>query len=183
MKAYVLIYEKFANFEVVIPMFLLNTKYEVLTVGVTKEQVHSSEGLLCQPHMAIEEVCLTNEDVVIIPGGDPSVLFNHEGVYELIRKADALGITIGAICAGPIHLAKAGILADREYTTSLDPKEDNDFNADMYVHDNVVVDEHIITAKPSGYVDFGIVLGQKLDIFEDQEDFDETVNFFREFQF
>ncbi len=183
MKAYVLIYEQFANFEIVIPMLILKTKYEVITIGVTKDKVHSSEGMQCEPHMTIEDVILTKKDVLVIPGGDPTKLFDHEGVYDLIRQANELGITIGAICAAPIHLAKAGILSDREYTTSLDPKEDNPFNPDMYVHDNVIVDEHIITAKPSGYVDFGIVLGQQLDLYEDQDDFEETVDFFREFQF
>lgn len=183
MTTYVLLYEGFANFEIVLAMLLLKEKYEIKTFGITKDPLKSSEGLTVLPDLTIEEIKLGEGDVLLIPGGDPDNLYDQAKVYDLIKEADAKKNTIGAICAAPVHLAKAGILGDREYTTSLDPKAFKDFNPDMYVHENVVIDEHIITAKPSGYVDFAILLGQECDIYEDEDDFEETVDFFREFQF
>ncbi len=47
---------------------------------------------------------------------------------------------------------------------------------------DMIVDEHIVTAQPTGYVEFAITLGQLMDIYKDEEDFNETVDFFMNFK-
>lgn len=182
MTTYVMIYDTFANFEVVIPMYLLKTATEIKTVGMTMTPVKSSEGLTVTPDMTVEDVVLKEEDVFIIPGGDPTVLDGEEVFYQLIRQGDEANTLLAAICAAPTHLAKAGVLANREYTTSMPHGIDSPFDPDLFVRQNVVVDEHIVTAQPSGYAEFGIVLGQLMDIYQDEEDFEETVRFFMDYE-
>ncbi len=181
MTAYVMLYDGFANFEVVMPMYLLKTGMDVKTLGVSKEPVKSIEGLTVIPDKTLDEVKLLEEDVFIIPGGDPSVLDGEEGFYDLIRQGNEARTLLGAICAGTLHLAKAGVLTDKEYTTSMARTSESPFDPDLFVKKNVVVDGHIVTAQPSGYVEFGITLGQLMDIFKDEEDLNETVNFFMNF--
>lgn len=182
MTTYIMIYEGFVNFEIVLSMHLLKTAGEVKTVGVDDKWCKSAEGLTVVPDMTMDQVSFGEEDVFIIPGGNPAVLDGNEAFYKLIRQANDKEICLGAICAAPIHLAKAGVLADREYTTSLNVQEVEGFNADMYVHQNVVVDEHIVTAQPTGYAEFAIVLGQIMAIYESKEDLEETVKFFMDME-
>lgn len=182
MTTYVMIYEGFVNFEIVLPMYLLKTAGDIKTVALSPDSVRSSEGLTVIPDLLVKEVSFEKEDVFLIPGGDPSVLDGEETFYHLIRQAHEMEIVLAAICAAPTHLAKAGVLTDREYTTSMDVNASDAFNADLYVNQNVVVDEHIVTAQPSGYAEFGIVLGQIMDIYQDRADFEETVRFFMEFE-
>ena len=182
MKTYVMIYDSFANFEVVLSMYLLKTAGDVVTVGVSKTPVKSFEGLTVIPDMVIDEVNLLEEDVLLIPGGDPSVLEGNPSFYQLIQNGNEKKTLLAAICSGSSHLACAGVLKDREYTTSLPHDEGSVFDPDLYVKQNVVIDEHIVTAQPSGYVELGIVLGQILDIYKDKSDFEETVCFFMDFE-
>ena len=182
MTTYVMLYDGFANFEVVMPMYLLKTACQVKTVGMTKDAVKSLEGLTVIPDMIVEEVRLLEEDVLIIPGGDPEVLNGQEAFYDLIRQGNDAKTLLAAICAGPVHLAKAGVLEGKEYTTSHPHDEASPFDPDLYVKKNVVVDDHIVTAQPSGYVEFGIVLGQLMDIYQDDDDLEETVRFFMDFE-
>lgn len=182
MKTYVVLYEGFANFEIVVAMHLLKTAGDLVTIALNNEALTSAEGLKVLPDGLIHEVTLTEDDVLLIPGGDPSVLNGAEDLYQLIRQGDKANALLAAICAAPTHFAKAGILEDREYTTSMPHGEDSPFNSDLYVHQNVVVDEHIVTAQPSGYAEFGIVLGQLMDIYKNEEDLDETVRFFMDFE-
>ncbi len=182
MTTYVMLYDGFANFEVVLAMYLLRTGMEVKTLGLTRETLRSIEGLTVVPDMLASEVKILEEDVLIIPGGDPAVLEGNEAFYDLIRQGDEVNTLLAAICSGTVHLARAGALKDREYTTSLSRTEDSPFDPDLYVKKNVVVDGHIVTAQPSGYAEFAITLGQLMDIYKDEEDMDETVNFFMNFE-
>lgn len=183
MKTYVLVYEGFAHFEVILASYFLKTQGEIVTVGLSNEIITSGEGFQIKPHKTLEEVVCDEVDVFIVPGGDPKVLYDVDELYLLLKALNEKEITIGAICAGPVHLAKAGILENKEYTTSLDVNTNEYFDADLYVNENVVIDENIITAKPTGYVDFGLHIGDMMDIYEDEDDRQETINFFKYFTF
>lgn len=182
MKTYVLIYEDFAHFEVILASYLLKTKGEIITVGINKDVVISTEGYKIVPDIIIDNVVINDVDVLIIPGGDPNKLYEYDGVYKLISKIYEKNKIIGAVCVGPIHLAKASVLNGKKYTTSLDVSEYNEFDSSKYVDENVVVDGNIITAKASGYVDFAIEMGKVMDIYEDENDLMETIQFFKYFK-
>ncbi len=182
MTTYVVIYEGFVNFEIVLAMYLLKTAGEIKTIAVSDAMVKSAEGLTVKPDGLIGEVTLEEEDVLLIPGGNPEALADMSVLYELIRQGNDVKALLAAICAAPLHLAKAGVLENREYTTSLSPEDYKNFDVDMYVRQNVVVDEHIVTAQPSGYAEFAIVLGQLMDIYNGDDDFQETVRFFMDYE-
>lgn len=183
MKTYVLVYEGFAHFEVILATYFLKFKGEIITVGLNKDEIISLEGFKIIPHITLEEVNLSDVDVFILPGGEPNKLYDNTYLYDILSNLNEKNIVMAAICAGPIHFAKAGILKGKKYTTSLDVKEHNVFDSSKYIHQNIVVDGNIITAKPTGYVDFAIEIGKVMDIYDGEADLVETMNFFKYFKF
>ncbi|MBS4537440.1 DJ-1/PfpI family protein [Clostridium sp. D2Q-11] len=181
MKTYVLIYEGFVQFEVVLSNYFMKTKGEIVTVGLNNKEVTSWEGFRTLPHITLEEVDIKDVDLLILPGGDPQHLINDKKLMEVIDKLNSQGKTIGAICAAPLSLAKAGVLKGRKYTTTLPIVEFKDFNESEFVDENVVVDGNIITAKASGYVDFALELGKIMNIYENEADLQETIKYFKYF--
>lgn len=184
MNTYILIYEGFANFEVVIASLLLKNKgnCNIITIAVDSDPITSCEGFKYVPHKLLSDIDIDDIDVLLIPGGDPNELYDKGEVYDLIRRANKAQVIIGAICAAPIHLAKAGIIEDVKYTASNDVKTHNDFNKGNYEDSNIVIDGNIITAKPTGYVDFGIEIGKMMSMYENEADLEETINFFKCFR-
>ena len=51
-------------------------------------------------------------DMLVLPGGTLTIK-DHEGLQELIKKYHAEGKLIGAICAAPAALGRAGVLAGK----------------------------------------------------------------------
>lgn len=52
----------------------------------------------------------------------------------------------------------------------------------QYINENVVVDGNIVTAKAIGYVDLAIELGKMYNVFKDERDLEETVEYYRNFR-
>lgn len=179
MKTYILIYETFAQFEVVLTNYFMKTKSEIVTVGIDKKEVNSWEGFKTIPHLTIEEVDINDVDLFVLPGGEPDKLFGIDQLYVLLNKLYQNDKVLAAICAAPVHFAKAGILDNHNYTTTLPLNEFKSFNKEKFVDQNVVVDNNIITAKAAGYVDFALEVGKKMNIFKDKADYQETVDFFK----
>ena len=71
-----------------------------------------------------------------------------------------------AICAAPVHLAKADILEGKKYTTTLPVHQFKEFEESNYQDEVVVIDINNITAKGCGYVEFAMELSKKMDIFK-----------------
>ncbi len=178
---YVFIYDTFAQFEVVLANYILKHKGEVITFGIDDDKVTSHEEFITVPHKSINEIEVDDIDLLIIPGGDPSQVKEKEKLYNLLNEVNKKDKLIGAICAAPVHLAKEGILNNKKYTTTLDINSIEEFNVESFIDKNVVVDENIITAKASGYVDFAIELGKQVEVFEDEDDLNETIRFFKYF--
>lgn len=94
---------------------------------------------------------------VVIPGGLPGStnLRDNDRVIEIVKEVNAGGKLVGAICAGPIVLAKAGIIKGKNITSY--PGFEKDLQDGNYKEDNVVRDGNIITARgPALAVDFAI---------------------------
>lgn len=182
MKSYVLVYEGFVQFEVVLASYLLKHAGDVITVGISKDPVISAESYKVIPDIIIDEVNIEEADAFIVPGGIPDTLFDCAAFYTLLEKLNAKGKVIGAICSAPLHLAKANVLQGKKYTTTMNPADFSDFDAANFLNENFVIDDNIITAKANGYVDFGIEIGKMVDIYEDEADYQETVDFFKYFK-
>ena len=87
-------------------------------VGVEDKKVNGAHNVTIIADTTLDEIKISDYDGVFLPGGSPGYLNfrNNEKVLELLRKANQDKKLIGAICASPSVLAKAGILKERKTT-------------------------------------------------------------------
>lgn len=158
MKFYVLVYEQFAQFEVVLANLVLSTIGEVVIAGITKEAVKSSEGFTTLPDVVLNEVDIDNTSALIIPGGVPEAILNNRDLSKKLEIMNKKNKIIAAICSAPIHLINAGIVGERKITATI---FDDSFEKGNFIDSKLVVDENLITAKGDGFVEFAIALAEK----------------------
>lgn len=170
MKTLLFIYESMAEFEIAQTAVLLNTKSDLITFGMRSTPVKGAGGLFIIPELSIEEVNPLDYDALIIPGGNPSEYLQEKALFKLINEMNEAGKTLAAICAGPVALARAGVLSGRSYTMSDDPADYSFFPETGFYNDYIIVDKKIITAKAEGYAEFAIAIGDTLEIFNDNKD-------------
>jgi len=98
-------------------------------------------------------------------------VIQNETLEWILRTAHEAGAAFGAICAGPLFLAKAGILKGRRFTHGYD-RHDPDFLSPYWAggtfeDEMIVVDGNIVTAKPEAHIDLAVELlyaaGLRLD--------------------
>jgi putative intracellular protease/amidase len=178
MNTYILIYDGYVQFEVVLAAYFMKTKSEVYTLGPENRPFESCEGFSTNPAAILGEIEAGSVDVLVIPGGDTAELAKNAELLELIRELDAAGTTIAGICGGIEVMKAAGVLEGRRFAGN--PAEAE--SAGTPQQDNVVADGNILTALPNGYVDFALELGRMMNIYKDEADLQETIDFFKYFQ-
>ncbi|MBX7257494.1 MAG: DJ-1/PfpI family protein [Candidatus Hydrogenedentes bacterium] len=91
----------------------------VVTAGLTDEPVVASHGVTIIPDTTLDKALDDTFDMVVLPGGLPGAdnLNSNEDLHELLKKMVASGKFVGAICAAPIVLARAGVLAGKKATS------------------------------------------------------------------
>ena len=100
--------------------------------------------------------------MIVIPGGMPGTTNIEEtGIAEVLRKADAEGKIIAAICAAPMILGRAGLLAGREAICY--PGFEKYLSGALISEKKVAVSGNIITAKGMGVaLEFALELTKAL---------------------
>lgn len=89
-------------------------------------------------------------DVIVLPGGMPGTLHlkAHEGLADLIRKADKEGKLLAAICAAPTIYGEMGLLEGKN-ATCYPGMEDKLLGAN-WQEQTVVVDGNFVTSRGVG---------------------------------
>jgi 4-methyl-5(b-hydroxyethyl)-thiazole monophosphate biosynthesis len=182
MKTFILVYPSFVQYEVVLTSLFMKTKGDIVTVGIDCNVVTSNEGFMVKPHMQLSDVNLDEVDLFVIPGGEHVNIYGNPLLTKTLQDLNKKGKVIAAICSGPVHLAKAGLLDGKRYTSYNLLERKDDFKHANRVEENVVVDGNIVTAKNVGYVDLALELGKIFNIYEDEADYQETVECYRNFK-
>lgn len=165
------LHEEMADFETVLALYFINySSYGIVTATVDGKPVKGKSGSVYSPDYCISEL-VAAEDIagVIIPGG--SKLVEDRNLNQLLLKVHKNNGLIASICAGPTHLAWAGILEDRSFATSIDRPEDETGSPlpwRNYKTDRFVVDRNVITAKGTSFIDFAIEIGDWCGVFADK---------------
>lgn len=128
------------------------------------KRVQGAHRIVVEADRELNEINnIKNYDGIIIPGGMPGAtnLRDNDKVVQLIKQYNQEGKLIGAICAGPIVLQRAGILNGKEVTSY--PGFEDDLKESIYKEDLVVQDKNIITARgPAVAVYFALSLVENL---------------------
>jgi putative intracellular protease/amidase len=89
-------------------------------------------------------------DVLLLPGGMEGSrrLAEDRGVQDAIRSFVSAGKTVGALCAAPLALQAAGVLAGRRATSH--PSVRAQLGSARALDERVVTDGRIITSQSAG---------------------------------
>jgi putative intracellular protease/amidase len=181
MNTYVLVYNGFAQFEIIFTCLFMKEKGDIIVVGIDENEVKSIEGFIIKPTKQLKSLDINEIDLLVIPGGEAKNIYNNSYLDELLRKLNEKKKVIAAICAAPVKLAKAGILVNKKFVVDKSELKEfeEEFKNSFFVNENVVIDENIITAKPCGYMEFALEISEKMGIHENDSQIQETINFFK----
>ena len=116
---YMLLGTGFEETEAIAPLDLLRRAgIEVLTVGINGKVVYGGHGIGIEADITIDEMDLTNLEMIILPGGlgGVSSIRGSKPAMEAITFAKENGKFTAAICAGPTILADLGIANGKNAT-------------------------------------------------------------------
>lgn len=166
MRILVLLYQGVAEFEVTLLGFVAREEgHEIATAAPDDMmQVRGMGGFRLCADLQLSEVNVDEYDALIVPGGPRETIIDREEVSALIRRFHGADKLIGAICAAPVHLAKAGVLAGRAYTTGISENYRGLFDWSRKVDRPVVFDGNIVTARAEAFVGFTFAVLEKLGV-------------------
>lgn len=155
-KIAVLFEEGYEEVEALTPVDILRrANVHVDLVGMNSQTVKSSHQIIIVMDKIFDE-SLYEYDGIILPGGLPGStnLRDDQRVIDIIRDFHKKGKLVAAICAGPIALAKAGILKNKVCTCA--PGFEDQLTDACYQEAIVQIDGNIITGKgPAAALEFG----------------------------
>lgn len=134
---------------------------EVVTAGLAPGLAQGARGMRVQPDASLDEVLGQAFDMIVLPGGMPGAenLKNDARVQVLLKQMAAAGKYTAAICAAPIALAQAGLLAGKKATSYPGFIDKLGLPDTAYVQDAVVVDGRVVTSRgPGTAMDFALEL-------------------------
>ncbi|PYE53769.1 DJ-1/PfpI family protein [Deinococcus yavapaiensis KR-236] len=162
----VLVYPGFSEFEVTVALTLLNRRYQVVNVGLSREPVRGEGGLLVQPERSLDDVRSEEFAAILVPGAaDMAVLADQPALSALLRGAHARGALLGAVCGGPFALGQAGVLDGVPYTVTFTAEQRavlGVFPEGTFEFRDVVRSENVITAQGHAFVEFGLAVAEAL---------------------
>jgi 4-methyl-5(b-hydroxyethyl)-thiazole monophosphate biosynthesis len=163
--AVVILADGFEEVEAIAPVDVLRRSGVRVTIaGVGGSRIKSSRGIGVEAEKPVEDITEL-PDAVILPGGLPgaSNLARSAGVGEFIKKMNAAGKIVAAICAAPaVVLAPLDVLDGKKATCY--PGCETDFSKKtVYVKDRVVTDGNIITSQgPGTALEFALTIAARL---------------------
>ena len=136
---------------------------EVRVAYLEDELVLGANGIIVKGEVPIDEVSADEFDMMVLPGGwdGTYALADDERVQNLLREFDRKEKLVGAICAAPYALNRAGVLKD-EYTCY--PSVENEIGKEGYRDDKkVVISDNVMTSRgPGTALCFGLEIVKKL---------------------
>ena len=162
---YMLLGTGFEETEAIAPLDLLRRAgVDVLTVGVTGKTVFGSHKIGIEADILIDEMDLTNLEMIILPGGLGGVASARasQPALDALRFAWENNKFVAAICAGPTVLADLGI-TDGKNATCYPGCENGMGSANLISDAACVRDGMLITGTSAGCaISFGLALIEAL---------------------
>jgi len=126
--------------------------------------VKGANGITVHADCPIKEICADELDMIVLPGGwgGTKALAEDVCTQNLIKEMDEKGKNIGAICAAPYALYKAGVLKEG-YTCYPTVEDEIDVAGYLGDEDAVVQSGNIMTSRgPGTAICFGLAIVKKL---------------------
>ena len=142
----------------------------VKTCALSRDPVTTLGGVRILPDLTVDEICLSEAALLILPGSDTWLTLQHNMILEKAADFLAAGIPVAAICAATVALGRVGLLNGRRHTSN-----DLDFLrtacGDAYTGEKfydpqpAVADGDLITAAGTAPLEFARHIFERLDVF------------------
>ncbi len=166
MKAYLYVLDSLADWEIgYITAELHSGRFlrkeadvSLVRTGRSAAAAVSMGGISLVPDVPIGDVLFSEEDALILPGGDGWLTGSHDELVSLLPELASRGVLLGGICAGTVPLARAGLLntwrhtsVAGEFLVSVCPEYSG---GDLYSAEPAVRDGRVITATGTAPLEF-----------------------------
>ena len=162
-KIAVILADGFEEIEAVVPIDVFRRpEFELVIAGLSKT-VKGSHGIIIQTDRLLSELKELEFDAVFLPGGMPGAanLRNSSEVLALVRKVNARGGIVSAICAAPIALKAAGVIEGKTVTSH--PSVKNELAGCNHTEKLTETDGNIVTGKgPGAAFEFAVKVASAL---------------------
>lgn len=163
MKAAVLFKDGFEELEALSVVDVLRrANMTCVMVGMDSLSIKSSHGVEVKMDQIFDE-SVYEADIVVLPGGLPGAtsLRDDQRVIDILKVFNQQNKWIGAICAGPISLEKAGVVTDKKFTCY--PGFEKEIPSGIYQDVLVCCDQNVITGRgPAAALEFAYTILEKL---------------------
>ena len=160
-KAYVLLFDGYADWEIGLLLYELKTRngIAVTTFSLTGGEVVSGGGLRVRPDARIEALEPDEIEILILPGGQMWESFSCDSLTYLVSELLENGRVVAAICGATSYLSKIGVfkLGYKHTSNSIDYLKETDGNyaeGDNYIQKYAVSDRNLVTASGDGGNEF-----------------------------
>ena len=182
MNVCVLYYDGFCEFEVVLNFSKF--KGNIFSASLEDRIYISEEKQKYSPDKTIKELNPDNIDLLIIPGGNPTHLYENEELKEFITELNEKNKFIAGICGGVELMARYGVLDNKRCTgdgEGIKIDEDNKgfFKNSTIVNDDVVRDKNCITSIGKAFIEFSIELGKLMNVYKNDKEIEDEYNWFK----
>jgi putative intracellular protease/amidase len=142
----------------------------IKTCALSRTPIETMGGVQILPDFTVDEICLTEAALLILPGGDGWLKLQNEMILEKAAAFLAAEIPVAAICAATAALGRVGLLNHHHHTSN-----DLDFlrmvcgdaytGAALYEQQPAVKDGNLITAAGTAPLEFACRIFERLDVF------------------
>ena len=164
----VLIYQNFSLQEITCLTSCLTVWFgeKLDMIGSEKKEYFSEEGFCVLPGKVVDEVNPTDYECIILPGTiNPLPALYDENLIAFLEKGRDTSTIFAAISSAPLLLAKAGLLAGKDFSAGFFMQMTETFpfvEAAHFVHKPVVETENLITGIGMFYREFAETVLRRL---------------------
>ena len=170
-KLALLVYPEFSLQEVMNLSRLFRWEYDMFTEVISSgtAPVTSEEGITVLPQKTVQEFDPAGYACLILPGcSDFTQALKDQALLDFLRSLQGnQELIIGAICSGPLFLARAGLLKGKKFTASI-YMDLFDFcpflERENFVAAPAVVAGNIVTAGGSNFNGFAVTVAHLLGL-------------------
>jgi putative intracellular protease/amidase len=180
--AHVALFDDLADYEVGHLLIELRTgrftgeRFDVTTVAESLEPITTMGGVRMVPDALLADLDPADSDLLVLPGGDAWDAGRGDAFAAAAQRFLEAGVPVAAICGATAGLARAGLLDERDHTSSAAEylAATGYAGGDRYVDGRAVLDGDLITAGPQSPVQFaratlgrlGLASDDTLDAYE-----------------
>ncbi len=139
---------------------------DVVTAGLTDAPLTASRGVVLVADTTLDNAMAEDRcDMVLIPGGmgGATALAEHKQFLAYLKQVHESGRHVGAICAAPMILGKAGLLDNRTFTAYPGVVDAAQFSNATNTGNAVEMDGRIFTSRgPGTALDFALAVLEAL---------------------